>query len=82
MQEQPHTVEMVFVIGGNGLCNNRPCASASEFQVAAATQTSINNIANPAVQHKLSRSVDTSMSLVQNGICGTGGLMTVTGFRV
>ena len=39
----------------------------------------INNIANTAIQHKLSRYVDTSMSLVQNGIYGTGNtLMTVT----
>jgi hypothetical protein len=64
--------------GGNGLCNNRPLSSTTEFQIAAATQTSINNIANPAIQHKLSRFVDTSMSLAQNVIYGTGGLMTVT----
>jgi hypothetical protein len=64
---------------GNGLCNNRPFSSASEYQVASAAATTINNIANPAIQHKLSRYVDTSMSLVQNGIYGLGNtLMTPT----
>jgi hypothetical protein len=42
------------------------------------TQTSLNTIANTALQHKLSRYVDTSMSLAQNGIYGIGVLMTVT----
>jgi hypothetical protein len=42
------------------------------------TQTSVNTIANTALQHKLSRYVDTSMSLAQNGIYGIGVLMTVT----
>ena len=65
--------------GGNGLCNNRPFSSGSEYQIAAAEATTLNNIANAALQHKLSRYVDTSMSLVQNGIYGTGNtLMTVT----
>jgi hypothetical protein len=64
---------------GNGLCNNRPFSSASEYQTASAAATTINNIANPAIQHKLSRYVDTSMSLVQNGIYGLGNtLMTPT----
>jgi hypothetical protein len=64
---------------GNGLCNNRPFSSASEYQVASAAATTLNNIANPAIQHKLSRYVDTSMSLVQNGIYGLGNtLMTPT----
>jgi hypothetical protein len=64
---------------GNGLCNNRPFSSTSEFQVAAATASTINNIANTAIQHKLSRFVDTSMSLVHNGIYGAGNtLMTAT----
>ena len=60
-------------------CNNRPFSSASEYQTAAAESATLNNIANTALQHKLSRYVDTSMSLVQNGIYGTGNtLMTVT----
>ena len=64
---------------GNGFCNNRPFSSASEYQIAAAEAATLNNIANPALQHKLSRYVDTSMSLVQNGIYGAGNtLMTVT----
>jgi hypothetical protein len=64
---------------GNGLCNNRPFSSVSEYQTASAAATTINNIANPAIQHKLSRYVDTSMSLVQNGIYGLGNtLMTPT----
>jgi hypothetical protein len=41
--------------GGNGLCNNCPFKSASEFQISAATSTSFDNIANPAIQHILSR---------------------------
>ena len=56
--------------GGNGLCNNRPFSSASEYQIAAADGSALNNIANTALQHKLSRYVDTSMSVVQNGIYG------------
>jgi len=56
--------------GGNGLCNNRPFSSGSEYQIAAAEATTLNNIANTALQHKLSRYVDTSMSVVQNGIYG------------
>ena len=56
--------------GGNGLYNNRPFSSASEYQIAAAEATTLNNIANTALQHKLSRYVDTSMSVVQNGIYG------------
>jgi hypothetical protein len=56
--------------GGNGLCNNRPFSSTSEFQTASATASSLNNIANTAIQHKLSRYVDTSMSVIQNGIYG------------
>jgi hypothetical protein len=43
-----------------------------------ATAKSLNNIANPAIQHKLSRFEDTSQSLVQNCIYGAGGLMTIT----
>ena len=43
-----------------------------------ATQTSLNTIANTAIQHKLSRYVDTSMSLAESGIYGIGVLMTVT----
>jgi hypothetical protein len=39
--------------GGNGLCNNRPFSSASEYQIASATATSLKNIANTAIQHKL-----------------------------
>jgi len=38
----------------------------------------INNIAHTAIQHKLSRYVDTSMSPVNNGIYGAGGLMLIT----
>jgi hypothetical protein len=64
---------------GNGLCNNRPFSSTSEYQTAAAGAATLNNIANTAIQHKLSRYVDTSMSLVQNGIYGNGStLMTAT----
>jgi len=64
---------------GNVLCNNRPFSSTSEYQIASADSTSLNNVANIAIQHKLSRYVDTSMSLVQNGIYGAGNtLMTVT----
>ena len=66
---------------GNGLCNNRPFSSASEYQTAAAEAATLNNIANTAIQHKLSRYVDTSMSVVQNGIYGpatSNTLMTVT----
>jgi hypothetical protein len=66
---------------GNGLCNNRPFSSTSEYQTAAAEAATLNNIANPAIQHKLSRYVDTSMSVVQNGIYGpatSNTLMTVT----
>ena len=64
---------------GNGLCNNRPFSSTSEYQVASATATTLNNMANTSIQHKLSRYVDTSMSLVQNGIYGNGStLMTAT----
>jgi hypothetical protein len=64
---------------GNGLCNNRPFSSASEYQVASTGDATLNNIPNTAIQHKLSRYVDTSMSLVQNGIYGNGNtLMTVT----
>ena len=60
------------------LVRNRPFSSASEYQTASSTATSLNLISNPAIQHKLSRYVDTSMSLVQNGIYGTGNtLMTV-----
>ena len=63
---------------GNGFCNNRPFSSASEFQINAAESSTLNNIANPALQHKLSRYVDTVQSSVQNGIYGTGNtLMTV-----
>ena len=67
--------------GGNGLCNNRPFSSASEYQTAAAESATLNNIANAALQHKLSRYVDTSMSVVQNGIYGPANsntLMTTT----
>jgi hypothetical protein len=64
---------------GNGLCNNRPFSSVSEYQVASAGATTLDNITNTAIQHKLSRYVDTSMSPVQNGIYGAGNtLMTVT----
>jgi hypothetical protein len=56
--------------GGNGFCNNRPFSSGSEYQIAAAGATTLNNIANTGLQHKLSRYVDTSMSVVQNGIYG------------
>ena len=66
--------------GGNGLCNNRPFSSTSDVITAAQGATSINNISNPALQHKLSRYVDTSMSLINNGIYGAGAgttLMTV-----
>ena len=66
---------------GIGLCNNRPFSSASEYQIAAAEATTLNNIANTALQHKLSRYVDTSMSVVQNGIYGpatSNTLMTAT----
>jgi hypothetical protein len=66
--------------GGNGLCNNRPFSSSSEYQTAAASATSLNLIANPAIQHKLTRYVDTSMSVVQNGIYGastSNTLMTI-----
>ena len=66
---------------GNGFCNNRPFSSVSEYQVASAQSTSLNNIANTAIQHKLSRYVDTSLSVVQNGIYGPATcniLMTVT----
>ena len=55
---------------GNGFCNNRPFTSASEYQIAAQEATTINNIANTALQHKLSRYVDTSMSVINNGIYG------------
>jgi hypothetical protein len=66
------TVEMVFVIIAL-------FQALAEYQVASAAATTINNIANPAIQHKLSRYVDTSMSLVQNGIYGLGNtLMTST----
>ena len=37
--------------GGNGLCNNRPFSSASEYQTAAADGSTLNNIANTALQH-------------------------------
>jgi hypothetical protein len=37
---------------GNGLCNNSPFSSASEYQTTAATATSLNKIANTAIQHK------------------------------
>jgi len=53
----------------------------SEYQVASAQSTTLNNVANTAIQHKLSRYVDTSMSPVQNGIYGastSNALMTVT----
>jgi tRNA pseudouridine-54 N-methylase len=63
---------------GNGLCNNRPFSSTSEFQVVAAGAATINNIAHTSIQHILSKCVDTSMSLVQNGIYGAGGLMAIT----
>jgi hypothetical protein len=66
---------------GNGLCNNRPFSSASEYQVASAGAATLNNIANTPIQHKLSRYVDTSMSVIQNGIYGastSNTLMTVT----
>jgi hypothetical protein len=40
---------------GNGLRNNRPFSSTAEFQTtAAATTTTINNIANTVIQHQLS----------------------------
>jgi hypothetical protein len=49
------------------------------YRQTAAGAATLNNIANTAIQHKLSRYVDTSMSLVQNGIYGAGNtLMTVT----
>jgi hypothetical protein len=68
-----------FGHSGIGLCNNRPFSRASEYQIASAQSTSLDNIANTAIQHKLSRYLDTSMSLVQNGIYGAGNtLMTVT----
>jgi hypothetical protein len=54
--------------GGNGFCNNRPFSSASEYQTAAAEAATLNNIPNTPLQHKLSRYVDTSMSVVQNDI--------------
>jgi len=64
---------------GNGFCNNRPFSSTSEYQTVSAQAGTLNNVANTAIQHKLSRYVDTSMSLVQNGIYGAGNtLMTVT----
>ena len=39
-------------LGHSGLCNNRPFSSASEYQTAAAGAATLNNIANPAIQHK------------------------------
>jgi hypothetical protein len=41
--------------GENGLCNNSPFSSTSEYQIASATATTLNNIANTVIQHKLSR---------------------------
>jgi hypothetical protein len=64
---------------GNGLCNNRPFSSSSKYQTASAGAATLDNIVNTGIQHKLSRYVDTSMSLVRNGIYGAGNtLMTVT----
>jgi len=40
---------------GNGFCNNRPFAGASEYQISAQEAATINTIANTALQHKLSR---------------------------
>ncbi len=49
---------------GNGFCNNRPFAGASEYQIAAQEAATINTIANTDIQHKLSRYVDTNSSVL------------------
>ena len=55
---------------GNGFCNKRPFTGASEYQITTQEATTINTIANTALQHKLSRYVDTNSSVVNNGIYG------------
>jgi len=78
-QEQPDTVELVLVIIAlfQALLNFKYLQQELQL-LTKATQTSLNTIANTAIQHKLSRYVDTSMSLAESGIYGIGVLMTVT----